>query len=77
MLALIGNCPPATTFTATAYTLRRSAWGRVTATAAVRVGLPNYRDRLSTEQRTQLGGLIRADGRHRRTTLATLPLALG
>jgi len=77
VLALIGHCPPATTFTSTAYTLRRSAWGTATATAAVRVGLPNYRTRLSAEQRTQLGGMIRADGRHRRTTIATLPLALG
>lgn len=77
-VALFGRCPSATTFTCTAYTLHRTAWGATTATAAVRVGLPNYRTRLSAEQRTQLGqSLIRADGRHRRTALTTLPLALG
>jgi type VII secretion protein EccE len=76
VVPLFGRCPQATTFTSTAYTLRRSAWGATTATAAVRVGLPNYRNRLTAEQRTQLGRLLRADGRHRRTTLATLPLAL-
>ncbi|MFI7672942.1 type VII secretion protein EccE [Actinophytocola sp. NPDC049390] len=77
VVASFGRCPRATTFTSTAYTLRRSAWGTTTTSAAVRVGLPNYRTRLTAEQRTQLGRLFRADGRHRRTTLTTLPLALG
>lgn len=75
-MAMVGRCPQATTFTCTAYTLRRTAWGATTASAAVRVGLPNYRSRLAPEQIAHLGRpLRRANGRHRATILATLPLA--
>ncbi|MBE1485517.1 type VII secretion protein EccE [Plantactinospora soyae] len=73
---LIGLCAPGASFTCTAYALRRTAQGRVTATTTVRIGLPNSAPYTPGQVAAKLGvRLIATDGRHRENVLATLPLA--
>ncbi|MFC6018586.1 type VII secretion protein EccE [Plantactinospora solaniradicis] len=73
---LIGLCAPGASFTCTAYALRRTAQGRVTATTTVRIGLPSSAPYTPGQVAAKLGvRLLATNGRHREHVLATLPLA--
>jgi type VII secretion protein EccE len=73
---LIGLCAPGAALTCTAYGLRRTAQGRVTATTTVRIGLPSGVPYTPGQVAAKLGvPVLSTNGRHREHVLATLPLA--